>query len=125
MILDTNALSALADGDEGLLDALGATAILHLPTVVVGEFEFGIASSRYRDRYASWLAGFLSACRLLVIDRVTAAHYASIRLELKVRGRPIPSNDTWIAALARQHGEVVVSRDAHFEEVAGLRRLVW
>ena len=125
MILDTNALSALADGQDTLLEVLGSTSVLSLPVVVIGEYEYGIASSRHRSRYADWLVAFVPACRVRVIDRQTATHYASLRRELRARGRPIPSNDAWIAALARQHGEAVVSRDAHFDEVAGLRRLTW
>ena len=36
-----------------------------------------------------------------------------------------PENDVWIAALARQHGLSVMSRDIHFGCVAGVRRVSW
>ncbi|MEM9595846.1 MAG: PIN domain-containing protein [Acidobacteriota bacterium] len=48
-----------------------------------------------------------------------------MREELRTQGRPIPENDVWIAALARQHDEPVVSRDRHFEAVQGLRVVAW
>jgi predicted nucleic acid-binding protein len=48
--------------------------------------------------------------------------YASLRGELKRRGRPIPANDAWISALALQHRVPVLSRDEHFDEVPGLER---
>ena len=35
----------------------------------------------------------------------------------------IPSNDAWIAALARQHSLPVLSDDAHFDVVSGVERL--
>lgn len=62
---------------------------------------------------------------ILNIDITTSRHIAAIRLELKLAGKPIPVNDLWIAALARQHALAVLSRDAHFDSVAGLRRQSW
>lgn len=43
--------------------------------------------------------------------------------ELRKAGTPIPANDAWIAALARQHGLAVLSNDVHFVLVPGLRRI--
>jgi len=48
-----------------------------------------------------------------------------IRLQLASAGTPIPMNDLWIAAIARQHKLPVISRDAHFDHVAGLTRIGW
>ncbi len=43
MILDTNALSALADGSDRLEAALAGVEVLSIPVVVLGEFRYGIA----------------------------------------------------------------------------------
>ncbi len=48
-----------------------------------------------------------------------------VRLELKRSGNPIPSNDTWIAALARQHAFPVLSNDVHFGLVEGIERIAF
>ena len=125
MILDTNAVSALADGDTKLLRSVASVAKFSLPVVVLGEFRFGIARSRYRARYAQWLRQLAEASAVLLIDEVTADHYATIREILRDRGRPIPSNDAWIAALALQHRQPVVSRDEHFDLVDGVERHAW
>jgi tRNA(fMet)-specific endonuclease VapC len=125
LILDTNAVSAFADGASELAAVLAETDELCLPVIVLGEFRFGIARSRHRLRYETWLQSLVGATRVLVVDEQTAGHYAAIREQLRTRGRPIPSNDTWIAALANQYGLPVVSRDEHFDEVAGLRRIGW
>ena len=55
MLLDTNALSALADGDAGLAAALGDTARLAVPVIALGEYRFGIRASRRRKSYERWL----------------------------------------------------------------------
>lgn len=67
----------------------------------------------------------LDRCIVLHIGIETARHYAAIRLELKRAGKPIPANDVWIAALARQHAMPVMNRDSHFDFVGGLRRRSW
>lgn len=125
MILDTNALSALAEGSESILRAAEHVATFSVPVVVVGEYEYGIARSRRREALERWLRQLLDASRVLEIDRRTATAYAVIRERLRKRGRPIPSNDLWIAALAHQHELPVLSRDAHFDEVDVIRRVRW
>lgn len=62
---------------------------------------------------------------VLPIDLATTRQYAKVRNELRAQGTPIPENDVWIAALARQHGLPVVSRDEHFDHVPRLVRHGW
>jgi tRNA(fMet)-specific endonuclease VapC len=62
---------------------------------------------------------------LLSVGRSTAGFYAEIRRELKNAGTPIPSNDIWIAALAREHRLPIVTKDAHFQNIDGMRILAW
>ena len=123
MILDTNALSAWADGDADV----EASALLAdrpvVPVVVLGEYLFGIRQSRYRARYEDWLRRTLPLVQVAISDSATAESYAAILLELKRSGRPIPANDLWIAALARQHALPVLSRDPHFDAVRDLERI--
>ncbi len=125
MILDTNALSALADGDPGLEAVIQEAATLTLPVVVLGEYRYGIRHSRHRIRYEMWLAGLLKGVRILPIEALTTEYYSTVRSELRQSGTPIPSNDVWIAALARQHELQVLSKDRHFDAVPKLRRASW
>lgn len=125
MILDTNALSAAADGDEALEAIFREAMTIAVPVIVLGEYRYGIRQSRERARYEAWLTESLASYRVLGVDEETATHYAAIRGELKRKGRPIPANDLWIAALARQHALPLVTRDQHFEFVSGLKRVDW
>jgi tRNA(fMet)-specific endonuclease VapC len=125
VILDTNALSALAEGDGGLLQVLEGEPDLALPVIALGEYLYGIQQSRFQLRYERWLKTNLPVLELLAVGRETAQPYAEIRRELKTAGHPIPSNDLWIAALAREHNLPIVSRDRHFQAVRGLRLVTW
>lgn len=125
MILDTNAVSALFVGDPALHDLLAEDERHHLPAVVIGEYRYGLARSRHRRRLEALLRTLIQESMVLLVDEATAEAYAEVRHELRDQGRPIPENDVWIAALARQHGESVVSRDGHFDLIPGLQRLSW
>ncbi len=125
MILDTNALSAAAEERPGILSVLEAAELLAIPVVVLGEYRFGIAQSRHRAHYERWLERLVFDCTVLDIRAETTHHYASISLELKQAGQPIPTNDLWIAALCRQHNLPLLSRDRHFDAVARIQRLEW
>jgi tRNA(fMet)-specific endonuclease VapC len=125
MIVDTNALSAAADGDPAVLALLGRAEQMAIPVIVLGEYRYGISQSRNRTSYENWLTGLLHDCLVLDITEPTTHHYAEIILELKKLGRPIPTNDLWIAALCRQHELPLLSRDQHFDGIAGTTRIGW
>ena len=108
-----------------VITQVGAADELCLPVIVLGEYRFGIAASRHRRAYEAWLMRGRAFWRILQVGEETTAHYALIRQELKKAGTPIPANDVWIAALARQHDLPILSRDAHFDEVLGLTRFGW
>jgi tRNA(fMet)-specific endonuclease VapC len=125
MIVDTNALSAVADDDPAIIAILARADQMAIPVIVLGEYRYGIAQSRHRDTYENWLAGLLRDCAVLDIDEPTTQQYAEITLDLRRKGKPIPTNDLWIAALCRQHSLPLLSRDRHFDHVTGLKRIGW
>lgn len=125
MILDTNGLSALAEGEPTLDSILREAAHVAIPVIVLGEYRYGISHSRYRKHYERWLSEYLSSFRILDVDERTTVFYSAVRTELKKAGTPIPSNDIWIAALCRQQSLPLLSRDRHFDAVRGITRLEW
>ena len=125
MILDTNALSAAADNDAAVSAILARAEELAIPVIVLGEYRHGIAQSRSRASYESWLSGLLHDCMVLDVSEPTTHYYAEIVLELKRKGKPIPTNDVWIAALCRQHSLPLLSQDRHFDLVTGNKRVGW
>lgn len=122
--LDTNALSAIADGDPSALKQFNTHEVA-LPVIVVGEYRFGISRSRHRVQYEEWLTELIRTSSVLEISEQTANAYALIRAQVEKAGTPIPSNDTWIAALCHQHSLRLMSRDSHFDRVLGLSRISW
>lgn len=125
LILDTNALSAAADGTPAAIEILSRGDRLAVPVIVIGEYRFGILQSRQRQAYERWLADWIAAVDVLSIEQATTEYYADIGLILKKIGKPIPTNDMWIAALCRQYSLPLMSRDQHFDAVPGIERIDW
>jgi predicted nucleic acid-binding protein len=125
MILDTNALSAAADDDPAIIAVLARADQVAIPVIALGEYRYGIAQSRHRASYGEWLKGLLRDCLVLDTNEPTTHYYAEVVLELKEKGKPIPTNDIWIAALCRQHSLPLLSRDRHFDLVPGIKRIAW
>jgi tRNA(fMet)-specific endonuclease VapC len=101
VILDTNGLSAFAEGEPAVEPLVRKAAQIAIPVIVLGEYRYGIAHSRGRKHYEEWLTAYLSRFRILDVDEETTISYRDVRTELKTAGTPIPSNDVWIAALCR------------------------
>ena len=125
MILDTNALSAVADGEVSAVELVAGADRVAVPVIVLGEYRLGIAQSRHQASYESWLRRWIAAVTVLDIDDGTTHFYSAIGLELKRKGKPIPANDVGIAALCRQHDLPLLSRDSHFDHIKRLRRHNW
>ena len=125
MIVDTNALLAIADERDRIRELLGTATEIAVPVIAIGEYRSGIARSRDCLRYQQWLDEFILASRVLDIDESTTRGYAAVALELRKMGKPIPTNDIWIAALCRQHELPLLSRDRHFDIISGIQRIEW
>ena len=125
MLLDTNAISAWAKGDAALLRALRTDRTWYLPSIALGEYRYGLLKSTRRAELERWLEQIEEACMVLAADATTARHYASLRLAAESGVAEVPYHDLWIGALALQHDLEVVSRDTHFDDMPGIRRIGW
>jgi tRNA(fMet)-specific endonuclease VapC len=120
LLLDTNAVIALFAGEPAAAERFESDDAVFLCVHVLGELRYGaLASSRVLDNLAR-LERFTAPIPVLPCDAETVVHYAEIRFGLRKGGKPIPENDIWIAAIARQHGLTLLSRDSHFEQIADL-----
>ena len=122
--LDTNRLTDLFQGDQELADRLAECDEVWIPLMVLGEIQAGFYGGSQQPKNEMLLRSLLvqPTVGILLPARDTAEHYARLFVQLKRAGTPIPDNDLWIAALALQHGLVLVTRDRHFERVPQLLR---
>ncbi len=123
-LLDSNAYSLLMRGQEQVADIVRAADELLFSAVVVGELLYGFRHGSRFEQNAADLRSFLTSAysTFVEVGPVTADRYSRIAVSLRAKGRPIPTNDVWIAAHAMETGADLVSADSHFEHVEGI---VW
>lgn len=123
-MLDTNAYSSFKRGDAETVETVARAEAILLPTPVLGELRAGFRAGRKEAENIADLEAFLSSPRVRVhaLGEETAIFYAEVHGALRAAGKPIPTNDLWIAASALETGSILVTSDAHFDNVAGLVR---
>ena len=119
--LDTNQAIAVlnATGDAG--QWVQTFAEVYLPVPVVGELRFGALNSQRVTDNLKRVEKLVAQCKVFEVNLTTAEIYARIRLQLKQKGKPIPENDVWIAALCIERDVPLATSDGHFLEVDGLK----
>lgn len=124
ILLDTNAYTAMAKSHPATIERIRNAEKIYLSVIVIGELEYGF---RYGSRYQINCERLERFCRnpfveVLLATRITADRFGRIAAQLRTKGRPIPSNDIWIAAHAMESGSELLSFDKHFAQIDGL---VW
>jgi len=123
-LLDTNIVIAFLTGDESIQHP-DPTDQLYVSCTVIGEMFYGAFNSNQIEENTDRLVEFVHDTVSVPCDDDTARVYGEIKASLRRKGRPIPDNDIWVAASARQHLLTLATRDAHFEEVDGLTLVRW
>jgi predicted nucleic acid-binding protein len=120
--IDTNIYTSFKCGDQGVVDTFRDCDLIGVDITVIAELFSGFSLSGKEKRNRQELEAFLNSPRVEVLlhDLETADYYALIVKRLKAKGRPIPTNDIWIAANSMKHGLALYSFDIHFEEIEGL-----
>jgi len=125
VLLDTNDYARLLAGDERVLAVLAGADRVYMSVFVLGELNAGFRAGKKRPENRRILERFLEKPSVAVLEatRETAEIFGIVKNSLRKAGKPIPVNDVWIAAHALETGSVLVTYDAHFRAVPGLR--VW
>jgi tRNA(fMet)-specific endonuclease VapC len=125
VLVDTNVVVAYFRGDKVIHPHFAGVTPLYLPWVVLGELHFGAQRAQRRQEQLAYIQDLLTYAVVLFPDQDTTEMYGQVKAELARLGTPIPDNDLWIAAVARQHNLPLATRDAHFTQVPGLKTLAW
>ena len=115
--IDTNIYTSFKCNDQSVVEAFRDCDFIGVDIAVIAELFSGFSLGRKEKRNRQELEAFLDSPRveLLLHDLETVEYYALIVKRLKAKGRPIPTNDIWIAANAMKHGLALYSFYSHFE----------
>jgi tRNA(fMet)-specific endonuclease VapC len=124
-ILDTNIITAWLKGETGIAERIDKAKEIHLPITVIGELYYGALYSTKVQKNISDINKLTAQYNVLLVDETVAAVYGSIKAELRKKGKPIPENDIWIAAIAIQNNLILITRDKHFKEIERIKIRSW
>jgi tRNA(fMet)-specific endonuclease VapC len=124
VLLDTNIVSAFQKREPAVVEHI-STVNPFVSSISIGELFFGAIQSQRAKHYFDQLEALLTVITVLPVTLETGRLYGVIRNRLEGKGRPIPENDIWIAAIAMQYDLILVTRDQHFAKIDGLKRESW
>jgi tRNA(fMet)-specific endonuclease VapC len=122
VLIDTNVYSAFKKNDPEVVEAFRRFDHIGMSVTVYAELLSGFRRRSNETRNRHELEDFLNNHRVVFYphDDTTAEFYAQLYMQLRKNGRPVPTNDIWIAACAMQNGLAVYTKDTHFMEIDGL-----
>ena len=122
LLIDTNVYVAFKRNEPSVIELLCHAEKIAVNTVVLGELFAGFKGGGRESANRKELDQFLDSPRveMLTLDESSADYFALVFNGLKKIGKPIPTNDIWIAASAMQHGRTLATLDSHFSYIAGL-----
>jgi len=125
LALDTNTYNDFMRGVPEVVELVEDAVEIYLPFIVLAELRGAFLAGSKRRQNETMLELFLKDqdVRVLHTDEETVRCYAEIYCELKTKGRMIPTNDLWIAAIVLQHGLTLCSRDSHFDHLPQILRV--
>lgn len=125
ILLDSSAVIAHFRGKLDLFALVAPEEPLFLPLVALGELLKGALKSADPPKHQAKIMTLLKVVAVLNPDSATAERYARASAALEAKGRTIPENDLWIAAVALELDMPLATLDAHFERVEGLALIRW
>ncbi len=124
-LLDTNIIIGMFAEDKAIEEKVQNTEKLFLASPVVGELYYGARKSNRPIENLTRVNRLTQRFPLFSSGLETAQWFGIIKDRLRRKGTLIPDNDIWIAAIAMQHDLILVTRDAHFDEVESLQTERW
>ncbi len=122
-VLDTSAYSAFGRGDEKVRSLFDDAELVLVPLVVCGELRAGFAVGTQATANHKLFDAFLDQTfvDLIGLTEETTRKYAEVFAGLRRKGRPINTNDMWIASLCLEHTLPLATLDSDFKAVDGLK----
>jgi predicted nucleic acid-binding protein len=122
LLIDTNVYVAFKRNEPDVIELFQQAESIAVNTIVLGELLAGFKGGIRETANRNELDQFLDSPRVTFfsLDESSADFFALVFNNLKQTGKPIPTNDIWIAASAMQHGRTLATLDSHFSYIAGL-----
>ncbi len=123
IVLNTNAYVAFIKGEKWVQANITSAPVIYMPFVVLGELHYGFYNGTKAQENLRVLADFLSTPRVKVLQPTenTPRLFGEVSAELAQKGKPMQTNDIWIAALCKEANYTLLTADKGFNNIAGIK----
>ena len=123
--IDSNRYTDLCRNLPEAVEIIENANLVFVPLIVIAEQRAGFANGNQQEKNERILTKFLNKEEVSILypDEQTTHFYANLYSYLRKKGKPIPTNDLWIAALVIQYNLTLYDRDSDFDNLPQLARI--
>ncbi|MCY4011069.1 MAG: type II toxin-antitoxin system VapC family toxin [Candidatus Saccharibacteria bacterium] len=121
-VLDTSAYSTFNLNQHNLGRFINPNNEIFIPLIVIAELRAGFKTGSREQFNELLLSNLLDAPNITILQpsEKTTKSYAQIYSQLHRIGKPISTNDIWIAALCLEHELPILTLDTDFRHIKNL-----
>ena len=125
IVIDSNRYTDLCRNILEVIEIVERCSLVFVPLIVIAEQRAGFARGNQQEKNERILTKFLNKDEVSILypDEQTTHFYANLYAYLRKKGKPIPTNDLWIAALVVQYNLTLYDRDSDFDHLPQLSRI--
>ena len=125
IVIDSNRYTDLCHNILEVIEIVEHASLVFVPLIVIAELRAGFANGNQQEKNERILTKFLNKDEVSILypDEQTTHFYANLYAYLRKKGKPIPTNDLWIAALVVQYNLTLYDRDSDFDNLPQLSRI--
>jgi len=120
-LFDANVIIDVFRGKMSTIEKIKDINLVYIPAIVLGELYYGANKSNQTDKRKIEIEELEKNVTVLNVSQTTAHIYGEIKNILRGLGKPIPENDIWIAAIAKEYDLILITRDKHFNHIKSIR----
>ena len=109
-----------------MVEILASNEHLFMPSIVVGELNYGFMRGSRRDFNEKKLYHIINSLKIEIVtaDEHVARKYATVYASLVKKGKKIPVKDVWGAACCMETGGTLLTRDRRFEAIDQIQTII-
>jgi tRNA(fMet)-specific endonuclease VapC len=120
-LFDANVIIDVFRGKMSTIEKVKDINLVYIPAIVLGELYYDANKSNQTDKRKIEIEELEKNVTVLNVSQTTAHIYGEIKNILRGLGKPIPENDIWIAAIAKEYDLILITRDKHFNHIKSIR----
>jgi tRNA(fMet)-specific endonuclease VapC len=120
-LFDANVIIDVFRGKMSTIEKIKDINLVYIPAIVLGELYYDANKSNQTDKRKIEIEELEKNVTVLNVSQTTAHIYGEIKNILRGLGKPIPENDIWIAAIAKEYDLILITRDKHFNHIKSIR----